>query len=236
MQLRKDIALDLIYSVIFSIVLLITSDGLREGDPGVTYVFKNFILIAVLCLWVKALSRNHASIFLIKDYPASKNSPVKSGYTLLKDFIQGKVASFAFIFCVYSFFIEHNSTKVLLTVYAELFRILMVGFYTLFVLLISVAYFKSSPSSWRFTALAMGPYMIFFILYGLFDPNSTIYFGILPPNLGIVFLNSVDLPETTIVVGLSLILFLTMVLFFIKAIKRLLTGTKFLKLDITRVN
>jgi hypothetical protein len=236
MQLRKNIALDLIYSIIFSIVLLLNSDELRKADQSVIFVVKNFILITILCLWIKVLSRNQASIFLIKDYPASKNSPFKSSYTLLRDFIQGKVASFALMFCLYSFFIEYSSQRMLWTLYFELFRIIMLGFYTLFILLISVSYFKLSPSSSRFTLLALGPYMILFIIYWIFDPKITIYFGILPSNFGVVFLNSVDLPETIIVVGLSLILFLTMLLFLIKAIKRLMKGKKSLTLDITRAN
>ncbi|CAN5221530.1 hypothetical protein BH09BAC3_BH09BAC3_26700 [soil metagenome] len=236
MQLRKDIILDLIYSIIFSIVLLLNSNELGKTDQSALFVFKNFILTGILCLWIKSLARNQAPIFLIKDYPASKNTPFKSSYTLLRDFIQGKAACFALMFCLYSFFIEYNSHRVLLTIYFELFRTIMLGFYALCMLMISVAYLKVSPSNWRFTIMALGPFMLFFILYGLFDIKNSIYFGILPANFGIVFLNAVDLPETIIVVGLSLILTFTMALFLMKSINRLLTGKKSLTLDITRVN
>jgi len=233
MRLKKNLILDLVYSVIFSIGLLLTVNPLSKLDQGFIFIAKNFVSITILGLWIKALSRENPSIFLIKDYPASKNSPFKSSYTLLKDFIEMKIACFVLMYCIYTYF---SNTFSMIALEAELLRIILIGFYTLFVLLICSSYLKVIPSHWSFVALTLGPFILFFIVAAIIDLKDISYFAMLPVNFEMIFLYPIDNPKTVIVVGISLILFVTMILFFIKAVKRLLTGTKYLKLDFTRVN
>ncbi len=233
MRLKKNLVLDLIYSVIFSAGILLNSNPLNRFDQGLIFMAKNFVSITILGLWIKALAREYPSIFMIKDYPASKNSPFKSSYTLLRDFLEMKIACFLLMYCVYAFSSKAFSIK---TVDIELLRIVLIGFYTLFILLICTSYLKVPPSHWYFVALTLGPFLLSFIIATALDLKDTTYFAILPVNFELLFFNPPDMPKTIIIIGLSAIIFVLMILFFIKAVKRLLTGTKYLKLDSTRVN
>ncbi len=235
MRFKKDTFLDVIYSTLFAIVIMLENPALEisKSNISIVYIFKSLILISILILWMKALARNHSGALLIFDSSAKNRSTLKSGFNLMKEFVEMKICCYLLIFGCYSFF---TNTFEFERIHYYLLQIFAVGFYTLSCFLISSAYFRISVNSWLFVILILGPYFLLFIMYGIFGSDSLVFFALVPSNLHLILMDKIGSPGSLIVLGLSLAMFMIMAAFLFKSINRLTNGPKYYNLQNGRVN
>jgi hypothetical protein len=219
MRLKKDLFLNVTYSIFFALVILIENSELKIGSSSVILVFKSFISIAILILWLKALSRTHAGGILITDSSTIKGKQLlASGLNLIKDFLSIKVLCVVLLYSAYSIYTgSFNSEKIS----NYLVQTLAVGMYTLSFLIIGYAYFKLSVDNWLFVVLIYVPYFILFIIQGILDLESLQLLALIPSSLNLLFVLEISNP---ILIGLSSIIFITMVLLFFMSVTKLLKG------------
>jgi hypothetical protein len=232
MKLKKDILLDIIYSIPFGIVLLMESPELEKLNGGIILIFKNLILISLLILWVKSISKSQPSGLLIVT-SLTKKSSISSNLTLLKEFIEIKLYSFVVIFCCYSFFSDSIDLSDLPF---YVIQILAVGFYTLSGILISYAYAKISVNHFAFAFFLIGPYLILFLVQGIFSINGSLLFALIPSNLTLFLKEGFSGAINIATLVCSFISFFMMMLYSSKAIDKLLRGPKYYNLQNEKAN
>lgn len=234
MKIKKDIFLDILYSVFFTIVMLFADSSLSSLDETIVQVFKNFVLIGILLLWLKALSRNNDGIVLVIDKSSSQKYSIKSGLSLIKGFIEMKIGVFVLVFVVASFFLESITTS---QSSAFLIQIFAVCLYTLSSYLISLAYLKISIDDWKFLVLILSPYFLFFIIYEILNLENTLYFALIPSNSNLLlYLHSGFLVENVVILVLSGLFSLVMIAGIFMSIRKLSDGRKYYRLPIERSN
>lgn len=233
MRLKKDVFLDVIYSILFAIVILLENSALQREDSSLVFIFKNLILISILLLWMKALSRNHSGVLLVVDNSAKNGSSLQSGLRLIREFVEIKICCYVLIFCAYSFFTNKFEFN---RIHYYLIQIFAVGFYTLSCYLISAAFFKISVNNWLFLVILLGPFLLLFLIYGIFGLDSYLVFSLLPSNIQIVTLEKIGSPFSLTILGLSAATIITMAVFFFRSLNRLVLGPKYINLPEGRVN
>ena len=232
--MKKDLFLNILYSILFTIVMLLTNASLSSLDERVVQIFKNFILIGILLLWMKALSRNNFGVILILNKSASNKYSTKSGFFLIKDFVEMKIGVFILIFSVISFFSESITIDQLSVFLIQIFAVCL---YTLSSYLISMAYLKISIDDWKFILLIFSPYFLFFIIYQILNLENTLYFALIPSNSNLLIsLHSDFSTENIIILIFSTLIFFTMIASIFISVRRLFGGRKYFKLPIERMN
>ncbi len=234
MKIKKDLFLNILYSVFFAIVVLSTNSSQDILDEPIVLILKNFILIAILLLWMKALSRNNEGIILVVKNSLSNRNLVKSGLSLIKDFIEIKIGVFILIFVLYFLFFDKGAMENLGVFLIQIFTVCL---YTLSTYLISIAYFKISLDDWKFILLIFGPYFVFFIMYQFLALENTLYFALIPSNFNIfISLYPSFSLENTIILSFSSIILFIMTFSIFTSMRRLSLGRKHYKLPTEKIN
>ncbi|WP_375579907.1 hypothetical protein ABWH96_02165 [Marivirga tractuosa] len=234
MKIKKDLFLNILYSIFFAIVILSNNSSLHILEEPIVLILKNFILIAILLLWMKALSRNNDGIILVAISSLLNRNLIKSGFTLIKDFIEIKIGVFMLILALYILFFDSVGIE---NLGAFLIQICTVCLYTLSIYLIGIAYFKISLDDWKFILLIFGPYFVFFIMYEILALENTLYFALIPSNFNILTssYSSFSL-ENIIIISLSSVILFVMTFSIFTSIRRLFLGKKYFKLPTEKMN
>ena len=202
-------------------------------DERVALIFKNFILIAILLLWMKALSRNNFGVILVLNELTSNKYFDKSDFIVIKDFIEMKIGVFILIFSVITFFSESITINQLGVFLIQIFAVCL---YTLSSYLISLAYLKISIDDWKFTLLIFSPYFLFFIIYQILNLENILYFALIPSNFNLISLYSDFSTENIVILILSTLIFVIMIAGIFISIRRLSSGRKYYRLPIEKSN
>lgn len=204
MKFKKDISLDIIYSILFAVVIIFEFSGVKKVNESLILIFKNFIAISILILWMKALSRNNSGAILIQE---NKNTSISLSYILLViEFIKYKL-TFVIIGFVCYYFLEDRIELIKIGYYT--LQTLAIGFYTISCYLISKAFFKSLVNSWQFLLLTLAPYFLLFIFNGITESNYYFHFAIIPSNINLLFHYNINSLSYFVLSVLSLITFIT---------------------------
>lgn len=234
MKIKKDIFLNILYSIFFSIVILSTNSFVGISDESIVLIFNNFILIAILLLWMKALSRNNEGIILVVNKSFSNSNLLKYGFSLIKDFIDIKIGVFILFFALYYIFFDSTVTENFGSFVIQIFTVCI---YTLSTYLINIAYIKISLDDWKFMLLIFSPYFTIFLIYEIFALDNTLYFTLIPSNFNVITsLNSSFSLENIIILSFSSIILFIMTFRIFTSIKRLSRGRKHYKLRTGKIN
>ncbi len=230
MKLKKDIFLDVVYSMLFAVAIQLNNTAIGKSDSGLLFALRNLILVSILLLWLKALSRNHAGVLVVV-HSGKNSSPIKSGLGMLKQFLEMKICCYLLVFCCYSFFMgtfEFNQ------IHYYVIKIFVVGFYTLSIFLICSAYFRISITSWQFSVLFLGPHFLLLIASAVVGDYSVA--SILPSNIQFIPWGKVTSPSGFVYLILNLTLFIILITYFFKSINKITEGPKYYNLQERRVN
>ncbi len=202
---RQYLFLDVLYSVLLSIVIISEPKYLPLSSLEILPIYKNFIIVALLSVWFKTLYHNKQHFILLLAHTCSGNGVFNSGLSLIRKFLDIKFTVLILAFSIYFFVFEGVEISQLAGYMVQLFT---VSVYTLSVVLFSVIYLKISVKSFQFAFIVLAPYILGFLVFAIFDLNNVLYLSLIPANFNMVFKFSLDLLiEHNIILGLSILLF-----------------------------
>ncbi|CAN5350200.1 hypothetical protein BH09BAC3_BH09BAC3_08730 [soil metagenome] len=232
MRFVKDSFLDVLYSIFFGIAMVVKNPISINANAGIDHVFRNLILIVVILLWLKSLSRNHSGK-LFRTSGIKSESLLTSAANLFKDFIALKIAATILGFCLYSLF--SNSFE-FFRIHSLLIEIFAVGFYTLSILLINKAYLSFPIDSWQLLAIALGPFFALFMVFGIFNLNSVKIFALIPCNLDLLLEQDLKSKENLLIAGFSVAISIVLIYFGIRSLEKIKRSPNHFTLPNNRVN
>jgi hypothetical protein len=214
MKINKDIGLDIFYSAFISFVILAKEYNVSTPDDiWIINIFVSMIVCAFLYIWIKALSRNFG-VNIIKIYSTKEKRIFHNAVKLYSSFTSIKIVIFTLGFCIFCIIkgnIEFDIYK------RGLLQIIGASFYVLSFYVIALVFFKEYRAG---LYLAMGiflPYILLFIVYGLFKLDSYLPFLIIPANINLLFFeNSGNILEIFTFIISSFLLF---ILYYISILK-----------------
>lgn len=230
MNIRKDIFLEILYSIVIAAVLLIEKTRMEEEQRSILEVLKNLILIAVYYLWIHSLSSKFTrSIFLVKKNHKRNTLFRRFHLTAIKEFSQFKIVVFIILCATLSIISkEFDFNNILL-------RVVQLASISIYVLTIYSALTRKSESvnfNWKFAIVLFAPYLFLFLAHALFSVKHPQFLLVIPGNLHLLFFVDINLLNLFLaLLGLSVTLGV-----YTTSMNRLLDGKKSLALPIGKLN
>lgn len=207
MNFKNDLFSNTLYSILISIVIISSTEYVPTIGIESIPILKNFIISTLLVLLLKVLTRENKELFIFFETNLGNKSTINLGLTVIKDFIEFKLAALVLIFSL-SYFILNDVIISQLAKYS--IQLFTVCIYVLSTALISTSYLKISIDSIKFILLLFTPYFLGFLLFEFFELNI-LFFALIPANFNLIFNFKTDfLYENIVLVCISTLLFIGM--------------------------
>lgn len=228
MKVKKDLILDIIYSIIISIILIFENSEYTTDKLIVAEIFKGLILVSIYYLWFQSLSNKFNNSIFVND--KTKSSIIKVGLTIIKQISEMKIGVFIIVYIIYTIYTGDFKTDY---IFYKSIQIISTSVYVISIYSLVQSYNGNNNFRWILVTAYFSFYILFILVNVLFKSSNFTLFYFIPSN---VFLLFVD--YTPLTISLLIYIFGLFFFFFIYfiSINKLIKRVRKINLPINRVN